>query len=297
MVSTSRTARANMGRRGSSLGSMESSPCSPALGVEIRGIDAAAPLTGGDRRELLARYDEHHLLLLRDQHLDGDAQVRFVSTFGPLVRERSGDYGYVSNVRPDGVVREGALLFHSDFAFASEPLLGLSLLAIDVPSDGAPTLFANAVRAVDLLPAALRAQLERLRIRNQFDFRLPSDRRYRHEDIAPGSPVTEHPAIGVHPRTGVPVLNINEMHTERVVGMSRDASDALLADVFAVLYDPANTYEHRWSPGDLIVWDNVALHHGRRAIPVHEPRTLQRVALGNFTAEELVPNLAELLGR
>ena len=276
---------------------MDCTELTPTLGVEIHDLDAALPLSAHDLAELLANYDARHLLLLRGQCLDGEAQVRFVSMFGPLVRERSGDYGYVSNVRPDGVVREGALLFHSDFAFAAEPMLGLSLHAIDVPHDGAPTLFANAVRAVGLLPATMRERLEHTRIRNHFDFRLPSDRRYRHHEMAPGSPVTEHPAMGVHPRTGAAVLNINEMHTECFVGMSEGESDELLAEVFSVLYAPSNVYEHRWSPGDLVVWDNVALHHGRRTVPVHEPRTLQRVALGNHTAEELVPNLAELLGR
>ena len=49
--------------------------------------------------------------------------------------------------------------------------------------------------------------------------------------------------------------------------------------------------------GDLLLWDNVALHHGRPAFERTEARTLQRVALGNYTAVELVPNLAELLAR
>jgi alpha-ketoglutarate-dependent taurine dioxygenase len=274
---------------------MDITELSPALGVEIRGLDARRPLGAAAERRLRELYERHHLLLFREQHLDGPEQVRLTAVFGPIVKERSGDYGFVSNARPDGIVREGALLFHSDFAFAREPLLGISLHAIDIPTDGAPTLYANAVRAVELLPATLRSRLEQMAVRNHFDFTRPSDRRYRHDEVAPGSPITEHPAIGRHPRTGHPVLNINEMHSESLVGVSRDESDALLAEVFAVLYDPSNVYEHRWTPGDLIVWDNVALHHGRRTIPVDEPRTLQRVVLGNHTADELVPNLAELL--
>ena len=89
----------------------------------------------------------------------------------------------------------------------------------------------------------------------------------------------------------------NEMHTDHIVGVSRPESDALLADLFAVLYDDANTLEHRWTAGDLLLWDNIALHHGRRDIPRDEQRTLQRVTLGLYTPTELVPNLAELLVR
>jgi taurine dioxygenase len=274
---------------------MEIIELSPALGAEVLDLDAGQPLDAAGAAELRAAYDHHHLLLLRDQRLDGDAQVRFASTFGSIVAEKSGAFGYVSNVRPDAVVPEGALLFHSDFAFAREPLHGLSLHALDVPADGAPTLYADAVRAVAQLPGPLRALLEEHRVRNHFDFKRSSERRHRDDEIAPGSPRTEHPAIGPHPRTGEPVLYINEMHSERLVGFDLTESDELLAAVFAVLYAPANVYEHHWSPGDLVVWDNIAVHHGRRTIPLDEPRTLQRVALGNHTAEELVPNLAALL--
>ena len=33
--------------------------------------------------------------------------------------------------------------------------------------------------------------------------------------------------------------------------------------LFDVLYAPENTYEHFWSNGDLVVWDNRALQHCR----------------------------------
>jgi alpha-ketoglutarate-dependent taurine dioxygenase len=272
-------------------------PLSAALGVEVLDVDARAPLDTATGDELRALYDRHHLLLLRGQQLSGPEQVQFVSQFGPLLRERSGEFGYVSNVRPDGIVREGALLFHSDFAFAREPIHGLSLHAVDVPDDGSPTLFADAVRAVAALPPALHALLASARVANQFDFGRPSDRRYHRDELAPGSPITEHPAIGTHPRTGEPVLFVNEMHSERLVGLDSADSDTALAATFAVLYAEGNVYEHRWRAGDLVVWDNIAVHHGRRSVPLDAPRTLQRVALGRYTADELVPNLDELLGR
>ena len=67
------------------------------------------------------------------------------------------------------------------------------------------------------------------------------------------------------------------------------------AATFRVLYAEDNIYEHRWTVGDLVLWDNIALHHGRRDIPVHEARTLQRVTLAELTPSQMVPNLAELL--
>ena len=87
----------------------------------------------------------------------------------------------------------------------------------------------------------------------------------------------------------------DRLHSERIVGVGAAESDALLADLFDVLYDDANTYAHEWAVGDLVVWDNVALHHGRRDFPRAEARTLQRVTLGLYTPSEAVPDLADLL--
>jgi taurine dioxygenase len=266
----------------------------PAMGTEVNDVDLRGSFRADEIDLLRNEYDRRHLLLFRHQQLCGDEQVRFVSRFGPLIAEKRA-WGYVSNVRPDGLVPEGGLLFHSDFAFAREPTLGLSLLALEIPPDGAPTAFANAVRAVDHLPSVLRGQLEGRRVLNIYDFHWPGDQRVREHQLAPGSPRTEYPVIGPHPRTGVPVVFANEMHTDRIVGMDPAHSDAVLRELYTVLYGDDNVYEHRWQVGDLILWDNIALHHGRRTIPPDQPRTLQRVAIGNYTPTELVPNLAELL--
>jgi taurine dioxygenase len=270
------------------------------IGAEVLGVDLSSgiELGGGwsraDIDEMRTALDDRHLLLVRGPVLTGEAQVAFVGRFGPLIAERQ-LWGYVSNVRPDGIVREGALLFHSDFAFAAEPLQAISLHPLDVPADGAPTLFADAVAAVGALPADLRARLDGRRVVNVYDFGLPDDRPMRIVECDPRSPRHEHPLIGRHPRTGAEVIMANELHTDHIVGLPRAESDALLADLFAVVYDDANILEHRWSVGDLVLWDNIALHHGRRDIPRDEPRTLQRVTLGSYRAAELVPNLADLL--
>lgn len=267
-----------------------------SIGVEVLDVDLRAPLTADGIDALRAAFDDRHLLLVRGQHLEPEQQLAFVARFGPLCPERQ-LWSYISNARPDGIVREGALRFHADFAFAREPTLAISLHALEVPAHGAPTVFADAERALTKLSPATRARLEGCTVRNIYDFHWPDDQRLREHQMRPGMPRTDHPMVRPHPRTGVPVLYANEMHTDRVLGLPEDESEALLAEVFGVLYAPENCYVHEWAVGDLVLWDNVALHHGRPAFDRREARTLQRVALGNYTAVELVPNLAELLGR
>jgi taurine dioxygenase len=130
---------------------------------------------------------------------------------------------------------------------------------------------------------------------NVYDFHRPDDRPMRIDDVDPRSPRSAHPVIGRHPRSGAPVIFANELHTSHVIGVPARESSALLRDLFDVLYDDDHVYEHRWLAGDLILWDNIALHHGRHDIARDEPRTLQRVTLGAYTPGELVPGLADLL--
>ena len=269
------------------------------IGTEVLDLDLSTNGSGerwtsGDVDELRAALERRHLLLIRGRVIAGEAQAAFVARFGPLLAERN-LWGYVSNVREDGIVREGALLFHSDFAFTAAPVYAISLHAVEVPAGGAPTLFADAANAALTVPSDLRARLAGRRALNVFDFHRPNDQPMRVSEVDPRSPRAEHPVIAAHPRTGEDVVMANELHTDHIVGVSRADSNALLTDLFAVLYADANTFEHRWATGDLLLWDNIALHHGRRDIPRNEPRTLQRVTMGPYTPAELVPNLAELL--
>lgn len=265
------------------------------VGVEIHEVDLNSSVDDAMVDTLRAAYREQHLLLFRGQHLSGERQVEVLSWFGPVLAEKAGPFGYVSNVIEGAVVPEGGLSFHSDFAFTADPLEGISLHAVTVPATGAPTRFADAVRVVDRLPTGLRARLERARILNVFDFGAPADGRMRVADLAPGSPSCVHDAIGRHRVSGEPVVMAGEMHTDCVLGMGPDESEALLGELFAYLYAPTNTYVHQWEVGDLVVWDNLALQHGRPAFPDNEERTLQRVVLGTKGASDIVPNLAELL--
>jgi taurine dioxygenase len=268
------------------------------VGVDVLDVDLAA---GIDRTgealsidELRAAFDDQSLLRFAGQKLSGEQQVAFVARFGPLLAERR-LWGYVSNVRDDGIVREGALLFHSDFAFTRMPVQAISLHALEIPSSGAPTLFADARRAAALLPADLRSRLEGRRVFNLYDFSAPGDRTMRRDSVRPGSPGYEHPLLAPHPSTGAEVVMANEMHSDSIVGLPPAESDALLRDLFAVLYDDSNVLRYDWSVGDLVLWDNIAVHHARPDFPEDEPRTLQRVVLGDYTPGELVPNLEQLL--
>ena len=166
------------------------------IGVDVLDVDLASGVERDGEAlpidELRSAFSDRSLLRFANQKLSGEQQVAFVARFGPLLAERR-LWGYVSNVRDDGIVREGALLFHSDFAFTRGPVQAISLHALEIPPSGAPTVFADARRAA--AAAAVRfAGAARGSARAQY-LRLPApgDRPMRRDSIRPGSPCFEHP--------------------------------------------------------------------------------------------------------
>src|SRR4051812_42758492 len=65
-------------------------PLSPAVGAEIMGVDLRDPIDETLKQQLLDTWHQHLVILLRDQVLDEEAQVRFAETFGPPAKVTSG---------------------------------------------------------------------------------------------------------------------------------------------------------------------------------------------------------------
>ena len=84
---------------------------------------------------------------------------------GPSTVRREGNpfITKVSNIRENGVLigslPDGEMLFHADSAFNELPHRASFLFAIEIPSTGGNTCFANMYKAYDMLPEALKQRL------------------------------------------------------------------------------------------------------------------------------------------
>ena len=260
---------------------MQATRLPAAFGVEIRGVDTSAaqpPEAAAELRDLLTR---HQLLVFRTQSLDAEAQVRFASALGEVVDE-GGDgkrHVFVSNTRVDAVLKRGRpLLFHSDNVFTPAPLAAVGLYAQRVEGATAPTRFANAQRAQENLPADLRERLAHAHALHLSAF-TGGWRRYRDAEVESHHPRAQHPILRVNPRSGRPVLFVSEQQTDRILDWEAAESEAMLSELFSHLYAADNLYSHTWEEGDLCLWDNIALQHGRPELPAGRERTLRRVAI------------------
>ncbi len=271
---------------------MDFVPLSPALGADVRGVDVARAPSRADRDALLEAFDRFHLLRFAAQSCSGPEQERLAAMFGPLIDEmRDGHVsGFISNVRPDAA-GSGPLPFHSDLSFTTSPVVGICLYAIELPVAGTSTWFANARRVWQTLPTELRTQIEGHAITHALGAIETgrTDAKSRDHRLGADAPRATHPIPLLHPRTGVPLLYLTDLHAERIEGLPRPESDALLDTLLSHLYAPEHVYEHRWAPGDLLIWDNYALQHARGDVTEAKPRTFRRVSLNTARYVDLVP--------
>jgi taurine dioxygenase len=261
-------------------------PFDAPLGAEVHGVDLSQPVPPDAVHALRQAWHEHQVLVMRNQQLTADDQRRFVSYLGDLQQprgKRSGlnpDILYVANVMVDGeegVLPEGDMHFHADQCYYEIPTAGAVLFGIEIPSKGGHTLFANMYKAYDTLPPDIRSRIDGRDILFVYDSEKNS---YKRVDLDAGVfPSFVHPAVIAHPHTSRPVLFINRLMADSVVGLPRNESDALLNVVFDHIEQPGMIYEHVWRKGDVVLWDNFSTLHARTDFDPSERRVLRRMAI------------------
>ena len=90
----------------------------------------------------------------------------------------------------------------------------------------------------------------------------------------------EHPVVRTHPVTGEKCIYVTRAATARIVGLSKEASNALIEELANWCVRDEFVYSHRWQVGDLLIWDNCASQHlaiGDYALP--QRRLLHRTTI------------------
>lgn len=233
-------------------------------------------------RRLLA---EHKLLVCPRAHLEEHEHRALAETFGNVLGPP--DSLDISNLNNDDGLGANALTFHSDLAFNPDPYRVITLAAVSVEDGVSSTLFANCVLACQDLPASLQARTRDAEVRNIFS----RDLGFANTALSrPGDPVRICPMVQSHPVTGEPFLSLNYQHTERVMGLADQDSRTLLGHLCDHLYRREHIYEHTWYGGDLVLWDNLAVHHARRDVSKVGARVLRKFAVGPRSFADQNPN-------
>jgi taurine dioxygenase len=276
-------------------------PLAAALAAEVRGLDLSAPLRDETVEVLRHAWRDHQVLLFRGQRLSHAQHVAFSRRFGELDDHasipafRDKDFPEILRVANDvvgGRKQPVGRQWHSDLSITLNPARG-SLLRCEVtPPVGGDTMFANTAAAYESLSAPIQRLLDGLEAVHDIATARQNRGRTDLAEARRRAPPVVHPMVRIHPETGRKALYVNEMSVRQIVGLTEEESRAILELVFAHVTRAENTYRHRWSPGDLLMWDNDATQHIALAdYDINVPRVLYRTTIlgegrGRLAAEE-----------
>jgi alpha-ketoglutarate-dependent 2,4-dichlorophenoxyacetate dioxygenase len=264
----------------------------------ITDIDASKPLTPADVARIEAAMDGHAVVVLPGQDISDAQQLAFTRNFGPLEEGANSGardaelrlpvvFADVSNLDRDGRIaardnkkRMAALgnrLWHSDASFRAVPARYSILSGRVVTTDGGDTEFADMRAAYDALDAATRAEIEDLVCEHSLIY---SRGQLGFTDFLPDERVAMTPVrqrlVRRHPVTGRKSLFL-AAHIGGIVGWPRPEAVAFIRDLMEHATQPPFVYVHRWTPHDLVIWDNrTTMHRVRRFDDLHVVRDMRR---------------------
>jgi taurine dioxygenase len=273
---------------------LEATPVAGRIGAAIRGIRLSGDIddaaVAAIRRALL----RHRVIFLRNQtHLDDSGQEAFAARLGtpiahPTVPVADGSRFVLVLDSRDG---DAASAWHTDVTFLPDYPHASILRAIEIPSVGGDTLWANTVSAYEDLPEPLKVLVANLRAihTNLHDYagvlgnesQEQLDR--RHAVFTSTVYETEHPVVRVHPESGERSLLAGHF-VKCFVGLSNADSQRLLVTLQEHITRPENTVRWRWQAGDVAIWDNHATQHRAIADFGKERRHMRRVTLAGPVA-------------
>ncbi len=242
------------------------------------------------------------MLIFPGQAIDDEQQIAFSARFGPLEgaakailkggKPRLGrrEIADVSNLDEDDrllgetdrrrLYSLGNRLWHTDASFRKIPARYSLLSARVIPPEGGETEFTDLRAAYDALPDTTRMRLEGLVAEHSIwhSRGLVADLAIDDEERAALPPV---PQVLVRTHSGSKRRTLYlAAHAFRIRGLPDAEGKSLLADLTEFATQPRFVYTHRWTVGDLVMWDNrCTMHRGRAYDDARYRRDMHRTTV------------------
>ncbi|MEQ9556543.1 MAG: TauD/TfdA family dioxygenase [Rhodospirillales bacterium] len=282
---------------------LEIVPQSDVCGAEVKGVDVTRPLTPDETALIEAAFNRHKVLVFRKQPMTARQLADFSAHFGPLQTHVQTAYQHpevpevvqMTNMKADGTFDEvgasrGAAPetrdgWHSDLSFERAPAKATLLHAVNVPDSGGNTCFSNTTLAYDTLPEDLKRRLDGLTAEFVYGQAKRNPLAAKAAEALKGKSRTDtvavQPVIVRHAVTGAPAIYVNPYTTSHILGLPEHESEALIEQLTDLMEDRAFRWEHQWSVGDTLMWDNRGglMHAGRMDYPRDQPRRFIRTTV------------------
>lgn len=265
-------------------------------GAEARGVDLREAMDEDTRERLNRAFVENSVLVIRDQALTPAQLLSAVRLFGDVFPQHNSRFAladcpeihYISNRDsfPDGrryIPGEG---WHTDHSNDVRPPKATVLHAVNLPSRGGDTQYANMAAAYEALPDTMQARLQALSAihvyQSSHSTRKLMGLTATAKERVPNAVL--HPIVRTHPETGRKAIYINPIRIEGILGLDHKEALPLLEDLLTHATQSVFQYRHKWKAGDLVMWDNRSLlHKANGDYDMNELRYLYRVMLKGET--------------
>lgn len=256
-------------------------PTGEILGATLAGVDLRQPLADADFAGLLRALGDYGVLRFPGQLINAEELKQFSARFGELHVLSSSQYfepdmpqvTILSNVRKNGKLigkPDAGQFWHTDMTYNRVVGFVNVLVAHAVPQrDGKPlgnTEFTNTQAAYADLPADVKSRLSGARAvhslnKNWKQMSQKGSRPPLTEAQIRERPPVSHPVFLKHPITGRMVIYVNPSHVVNIEGMTADKSDETLNYLFDHVMKPKYRHVHRWTVGDVLLWDHLGTWH------------------------------------
>jgi alpha-ketoglutarate-dependent 2,4-dichlorophenoxyacetate dioxygenase len=284
----------------------------PLLGARVEGVDLRQPITADDVAFIEQSIARYPVLVFPAQIIDDRQQIEFSLNFGTL--QTATTYATnpdrhrlaavitdVSNVGKDnqtfgpGDRRRmnalGSRRWHSDSSYQTVPAKYSLLSARTIPGVGGETQFADMRAAYDALPDHLRTLVEDLLVEHNVIYsRAVVGFTDFSEDERSALPPVHQRLVRRHPISRRRSLFLSG-HASHIVGWPLPQGRDLLYQLSDFATQPQFVFEHRWTVGDLVMWDNRSLmHRARPYFPETATRDMHRTSVNDVSSTLDQPN-------
>jgi taurine dioxygenase len=261
----------------------------PNIGARVHGVDLSR-VTDDQVRAIRTALAEYKVLFFAAQHdLHPDSQIALGRRLGEVTESHPVVPG-VDEQHPEIYALDSATggfadVWHTDVTFVRRPPLGSVLRAVVLPPTGGDTQWADLELAYESLSEPVRRLADQLVAvhdgTREFGYYLAQREartKWEGEEFRALVPI-EHPVVRVHPETGRRSLFVNPGFVSHIEDVSDAESRSLLDLFYAHITKPEHIVRHRWSVGDVVMWDNRSTVHYANRDYGDQRRVMHRITL------------------
>jgi taurine dioxygenase len=260
----------------------------PAIGAEVLDLNLADVMVPATLVALEAALVKHEALVLHVPELTPAQHLAIAQHFGePEVHTFYPNLGpgYEQITLIDSKLGDRADMWHHDESFLPSPPIVTMTHAKILPPCGGDTCWISMTTAYDALSGRMKQYLDGLMAWHDMNGPMTAALRQnvvthdRYLEVIKMGRRHLHPVVSIHPVTGRKALNISPTYTTHIDGLAPAESDAVLAYLHAHCQHVQFVYRHRWTVGDMVLWDNRSVIHNAILDYLPHQRSMQRASV------------------